>query len=158
MDGMRFDNVSRALASGTSRRRVIKGLFAGVVAALGAKALPAAAETCTPPGPRAFCNFDVECCDESVCRGGVCTCPSGMKECKGGCIPRGNTCGPTYCPAGFKSCAGICKDVSRDVNNCGYCGHVCGIGKTCSNGQCCPKGKVFCNGTCKMASQCELVA
>ena len=160
MDGLRIDDVSRALARGASRRAVIKGLVAGIAAAVGVRSLPpeaAAAATCTSPGPLNYCNSDADCCGASLCRGGVCTCPAGQKICQGGCIASTATCGPTQCPAGFRSCGGICKDVSRDVNNCGACGRVCGPAKTCSNGQCCPKGTVFCNGSCKMASQCELL-
>jgi hypothetical protein len=160
MDGMRFDDVSRALARGTSRRAVLKGLFAGVAAAAGLRALPDSADaaTCTPPGPRNFCNFDVECCSGSLCRNGACSCPAGKKICGSGCIDESQTCGPSYCPAGFKVCGGICKDTSRDPQNCGSCGIVCGPTKTCSNGRCCPKGTVFCNGTCKPSTECELIA
>lgn len=158
MDGIRIDEVSRALARGTSRRAVLKGLFAGVAAAVGVRALPAAAAVCTPPGPLNYCNSDAECCGDSLCRGGICTCPTGQKICQGSCIASTATCGPSYCPAGFTPCGGVCKDLQRDVNNCGSCGRACGPSKICSNGQCCPKGTVFCNGTCKMASQCELVA
>src|SRR5439155_1756 len=45
------------------------------------------------------------------------------------------------CSAGFGNCDGSltngCEtNLSRDVNNCGACGHVCAAGSICSNGTC----------------------
>ena len=36
MDGQRFDNLTKALASGASRRRVLKGLVGGIAGGLAA--------------------------------------------------------------------------------------------------------------------------
>lgn len=155
MDGARFDAAAKALATGVSRRTMLKGLVGGVMAAITSRAAPAAA--CTPPGFPNYCNADSECCDNGLCINGICQCPTGKKTCGDRCIDQALTCGPSYCPAGYKTCGTRCIDTTRDRNNCGACGRVCATGQTCSNGNCCRKGHVFCNGTCKLSSQCTLV-
>ena len=102
MDPRRFDDLSRLLASGVSRRRVLKsfammalgGLFAGsgeVVAASPARGLDER------------CGTDRQCasgfCDTTQ-RPGRCACPPGTTECgrhagpPKGCFPN------DYCPEG----------------------------------------------------------
>ena len=156
MDGTRFDTAAKALARGMTRRTVIKGLFAGL-GTVAVSRTPAAALTCTPPGGLNYCNADSECCDNGLCRNGICQCPTGEKICGTGCIPLAQTCGPTYCPVGFRTCGGTCIDITRDSRNCGSCGVTCGVGKICSNSHCCGKGLVFCSGACRLASTCPLI-
>jgi len=60
------------------------------------------------------------------------------------------------CPAGTILCNGTCNDTSVDLLNCGSCGNICPLGKTCLNGKClCPADLAFCNGTCVDVSSDE---
>lgn len=157
MDGTRFDSVARSLASGVSRRSVLKGAVAALAAAVTARTLPAvAAVTCTPPGntQTSACNTDVECCANSVCVYGRCRCASGYKGCGSTCIPTNQVC--TVCNGGgpIKSCTGGCTDTRIDERNCGACGNSCGLKQTCSSGHCCGIGTVWCNGACRPLAQC----
>jgi hypothetical protein len=136
MNADRFDAAAISLADGLSRRRVLRGLVAGIVSVVTTRALPASA-TCTPAGFPNYCNADSECCDNRPCINEICQCPTGQKKCGSGCIDQAQTCGPQYCPAGYSQCGTQCVDTTRDRNNCGGCGHVCPVGKDCSNGQCC---------------------
>jgi hypothetical protein len=151
MDGTRFDSAARAIATGTSRRAVLRGLIAGIAGVLTAKALPASAAA-IPLGD--YCNFDVECVSHGICQGGICRCASGFKPCGTQCIPSTQTC--LVCGAGgpIKPCSGGCTDTRSDRNNCGYCGNTCGIKQICSNSHCCPQGKIWCDGVCKPLNQC----
>jgi hypothetical protein len=153
MDGTRFDAMTRGIAKAGNRRSFLRGLVGGA-AALAASRTLAAAATCTPPGPRNFCNFDSECCLNAVCSGGACACGSGFKQCGTSCIASTQTC--LICNAGgpIKSCNGTCTDTRTDRANCGFCGHACGLKQSCSNGHCCAPGTIWCDGVCKPLSQC----
>ena len=156
MERTRFDTLAVALGTGLSRRTVIRAL-AG--AAAGAVMVPGAvrgAGTCTPPGPRNFCNADSECCSTALCRNGACTCPAGTRPCGATCAPADRDCG--CLAAGQRRCGGRCVDRLRDPQNCGACGNVCRPGQTCSQGKCCPKGTVNCNGSCRLKRNCPLEA
>jgi hypothetical protein len=155
MDGTRFDAATKSFANGVSRRVLLKSILGGFAAALTARALPVSA--CTPPGPLNYCNTDSECCSGSRCINGICQCPTGTKQCGDRCIPSDQTCGPQYCPTGYTQCGTQCIDTSRDRNNCGGCGRVCPSLQICSNGHCCPKGYVYCDGTCRLSTQCTLL-
>ena len=46
-------------------------------------------------------------------------------------------------------CDGRCVDFSGDENNCGGCGNVCELGKSCVDGACvCLPNEVDCGGKC----------
>jgi hypothetical protein len=150
MDRDRFDRLARSLAQERSRRSLLRGLTGAAIFA--APRAARAAGTCTPPGPRNFCNADSECCSTALCRNGACVCPAGTRPCGSTCAPADRDCG---CPvAGQRRCNGACIDAQRDRQNCGSCGNVCQPGKTCSLGKCCPKGRVNCNGVCKPKIDC----
>jgi stigma-specific protein Stig1 len=41
-------------------------------------------------------------------------------------------------------CGGTCMDIRSDPRNCGACGHACGAGLSCSDGQCAADGGGAC--------------
>ena len=100
MDSRRFDDLSRLLASGVSRRRVLKscammalgGLFAGSAQVAAAEASRGLGRTC---------GTDRQCasgfCDTTQ-RPGRCACPAGTTPC-GGRAGSPITCVPD-CPEG----------------------------------------------------------
>jgi len=99
MSAERFDELAKALATGSSRRTVLKALAAtaagGVLALLGGKTVEAGGKKC---------SNDCDCPSHSFCTsGGVCvhfTCTTkGSKPCRLSrtfttCIPRSQTCNP----------------------------------------------------------------
>ena len=145
MDGHRFDDLTRALASGSSRRRVLKGLVGG--AAGGALSLVglrrAGASHGRPAGATCIRN---EHCASGVCDPQTRRC-AGCVPFNQRCDPAENACcqeqgGPTICSPiavgcslGFTFCAqghgGACD---------GDCDCVCEPGNClcCSAGTCQP--------------------
>jgi hypothetical protein len=74
MDDRRFDALTRSMATGLSRRKVLKGLFGGAVL-----------------GGAAASGLDQVAAQ---------TCPEGQFLCNGACCPNANNCcgGTTCCP------------------------------------------------------------
>ena len=153
MDGSRFDTAAKALANGTSRRSVLKGIVFGAAAIATGRITSVEAAICTAPGPRAFCNADSECCGDAVCLGGGCTCSGDFKQCGSRCIPKTQIC--LICGSGpIRNCSGVCIDTRINNANCGACGRSCGTKQSCSNGHCCAQGTIWCDGVCKPLNQC----
>ena len=124
MDGSRFDQLTRSLASGVSRRSVLKGLLGLGGASLAGGALlendAAAARRPTPtPTP-------VKCPGKQIASGGQCVCPTGLTKCGPDCcntaVPRGD--------AGHSEC----------------CDNACCFGECYGEELCCPTGNSVCNG------------
>ena len=117
MDSQRFDAITRAFATGTSRRAVLRRLGAG----LAGFGLVATGRGLAAAAPSACASF---CADQPGARGAQCrqTC----KACTGGPAA---TC--------FNAATGsfTCEDILTDEANCGGCGNVCLT--TCRNGTCC---------------------
>jgi len=141
----RFEELSKALTTTTSRRQAMKIFGAtaigGVMSLVGAGGAGAIAPgRCRKGGTT--CRQNLECCsnfcDPST---GRCACPSGTFECPssgicvGPCGP-GQVFNPTTCacecPAGTTTCGQTC----------------CTTGQTCCSGTCCPRGQVCANGAC----------
>jgi hypothetical protein len=88
--------------------------------------------------------------------GHVCYAPNATPSCVNG------TCGIAVCDEGWGDCDGIlangCEhDVSSDVNNCGFCGNVCGeCFSGCSNSACVPasSGTPCTGGMCDGTGNC----
>jgi hypothetical protein len=63
-------------------------------------------------------------------------------------------CAPDACADGVTECGRDCVDLSKDIENCGECGHRCpaaGGEAICSSGDCsldCPAGKLDCGDRC----------
>lgn len=55
---------------------------------------------------------------------------------------------PPGCSPPLTLCSGVCVDLQNGYQ-CGQCGHYCGIGMSCSGGQCvCQNGTTLCGTTC----------
>lgn len=140
-----FEDMSRALARGTSRRGVLKMMGAAAAAATAATVLKPfrgdaqitcasnsapCGETCCPPG--------LVCINAST---GQCSCPAGLTQCGQGC-----------CSSGL-----ICADASQQLCGCDpsirtFCGKgCCNKTDTCSDPAtvtCCCKGDTPCGTSC----------
>lgn len=144
MDGQRFDELARLVASGVPRRRVL-GMIGGGLAALAAKAMPARAGCFEEGGG---CEIQDDCCTGLFCVNNVCTGPV--------CIPDGESCIvpagqiPTECCSGSECIEGICTPV---IPPCSEVGEPCvvtqGVQQTCC-------GDLVCvDSTCQVACQAE---
>jgi hypothetical protein len=103
MDGHRFDDLTRLLATGAPRRRVL-GALSGGLAALFSERLPARAG-CADEGGN--CDSSPDCCDPLFCVAHACLAQD--------CLPPGEPCtaNPTgndlTCCANFVCVDGICE-------------------------------------------------
>lgn len=137
MDGSRFDDLTKALARGRSRRHILQALAGavggGLLALTGRDAAAAPGKGGKPQG----------------------RCPAGYTNCRGKCVILAadeNNCGAcaVVCPAGWDCCAGACRSPESfldDVGNCGACGTVCAANELCCAGTCVPNDEDNC-GTC----------
>jgi hypothetical protein len=124
MDGHRFDDLTRALVDGRTRRGFLAGLAALAAGLAGARV---AAATC-PPGR--VVRRGVGCVCRSTGRppvGGVCPCPRGQTDIGDGlgclqcrsaaeCPPPLDTCGEAVCVDGV---CGVKKTCDSDPDCCG---------------------------------------
>ncbi len=175
MDTRKFDDLARSLATGKSRRSMIKGLFGGVVGGVAVAGRPAygalAAQSvaCDDANP---CPADYICC-AGVCSGLECcidnpdpnaTCPEGTSCFEGFCDPIVPGCGSdSDCASDEICCNGVCAAIEccideedpnarcADGETCfeGYCETPCDI-RGCADGQCCCD-----DGTCSVVC-CEV--
>lgn len=155
MDGSRFDDLARSLASPIPRRRILAGIAATLLGAIGTPVVEAA----TRRGPGNTCREDGNCVTGSRCRADArgrrtCVCDSGRKECGDSCIPVASCCQDGDCRARDTACSkGVCangKCSDRPVKN----------GTRCATGACCDGSCVACcNGVgnciaCQTAATC----
>lgn len=103
MDGQRFDDLTRALGAGTSRRTLLKGIAGGALATL-TSLLDPTSSLATHTGCRHHgkpCRRDRQCCSKKCSRRGKCVCPGGTTKCGGtACVASTETCctTPADCP------------------------------------------------------------
>jgi hypothetical protein len=165
----RFDRLTRELAAGTSRRRVLK-MFAGAAVALGATAVispTSRAAACGDPG--AECTVNDDCCQGFYCNfDGVC---AGAAECAGaggGCDADEACCGRLTCSEEDRTCGGpsagcagagescdtddaCCgRSICRDDGTCG--GPSAGSG--CAADGDCATDEICCGGACAAIACC----
>lgn len=140
MDDQRFDLLTRAFASGSSRRSLLKGLLGfGVTAgAVSTRMGDSSARqrggsnNPPPPTPTPSPTETPPICDNHPC--GLDCCESADQCCDGECCPAGYVCsGEETCVSCLPNCDG------RDCGDDG-CGGSCG---TCPDGSGCLR-----NGTC----------
>ena len=165
MDGRRFDDLVRALATvPPTRRRMLRLLTGGAASALaGALGLRGAGAQ-TGPGGSTCANNGQSCSAQKFCDGFTCLedltsgtekfcCPNN-DVCRQCCVPTRGLClnGECRCPVGEERCRnagdpiGTCFDLLTSVANCGECGNACAGGQECIGGVCvctpasCPDG------------------
>ncbi len=143
MDGQRFDEMTRALATGTSRRRVLKGLTGGVLGTL-AGALGVSRVGAGHGRPNgATCIRNEHCasgyCDPQTRR---CACPEGTTAC-------GDACVGTTCPAGAvldpTSCTCVCTATGQapcGTGTAATCACEVAYGEACDQNTDCQAGSV----------------
>lgn len=163
MDGSRFDEIAKALATGVSRRSVLRGLAAGATAAVMGlvRGQPRGAEAEGLPRACGATPQDLQSCIQfaddifKICNKGCTKEPSHEKTaCYGNCAsihilhlnrcqdastpcPPGTVCSNDLCcPDGEVGCGGACVDTTTDPANCGGCGTVCDDCSTCQDGTC----------------------
>lgn len=173
MDGRAFDNLTRAVGGGSSRRAF--GRFLGAVAA-GGLFLPGygAAEAKNKKKKKNAKNKKNQK-KKNECPGG---CSGGLYCCNGACVDllsnnshclecgracltgqfcSGGTCSPCESPSALCMIAGQqrCINLQTDNNNCGSCGNVCPKDPAiprrdfvCQGGQCVCNGTICPNGSC----------
>jgi hypothetical protein len=147
VDGKRFDDLTRSLAAGTTRRGFTRTLVAGLAGALGLSAQRGLAKPKGGGGGKPQGR-----------------CPEGFTNCRGTCVDltdHQNHCGACnlQCSAGEECCGGVCRaacpgDTLRDNATCG-CGcppatpNLCPATNVCSSA--CTAPRVFDPATCTCA-------
>ena len=113
MDGFRFDDLARAVAAGTSRRSVLKGLAATLAAAWFPIGVPRTARAqntvplggqCSALGANSECSQAggaVVCSDNGIIRDGQFNC---CRNAGGACTADFHCCGGAVCASG--ACGG----------------------------------------------------
>ena len=153
MNTRSFDSFVQALGASCSRRRLLAGSLAGLVATLvgllnsdesGARQRRRKKKNKGTNGPASspppsVCPSGQRLCPEGVCLPVNQCCPQ-EKACGGSCIPVEQCCGG--CPSGQTCCPspriGVCVDLQNDPLNCGICTRQCPQVTTgsCVNGNC----------------------
>jgi hypothetical protein len=113
MDSTKFDDLTKVLATSTSRRQALKTIAAttlGGILGLSGLGSALAAQKCRGLGSR--CTHGEQCCS-NYCANNVCACPPGLTNCNGTCV-----------------------NLYEDNNNCGYWGNVCIGFDQCVDGDC----------------------
>ena len=177
MDPHRFDDLTRALGTGLSRRRAMKSLAGALLGGmLAGRARSAGADEIGPVQPVGrplLCPAGKHCGD--VCCSATETCvglnqpkglpgdssdPNDLLECicqsnyvrdrTGACVcPAAKTCGANCCDDGEACCDGRCVDLMHSKTDCGACGHLCEGDTVCRDGACgCPPDTLDCGGLC----------
>jgi hypothetical protein len=127
MDDQRFDAITRAFASGSNRRAILRRL-AVAVSGIGLTAISRRQASAAPN------ECAVRCADQPGARGAQCR--QVCKQCAGG--------PPAVC-LDASSGSFTCQDLQGDPKNCGGCGAVCEPPRSaCLGGSCaCPPETVF---------------
>ena len=128
MDGSRFDHLTRSLASGTSRRKVLKALLGlGGAAAVGSAATGGPADAARRPSPTPTPH---KCPGVQTWNGTKCACPPNLSQCVPGV-------GPACCNDQ------LAQPGSPDYSEC--CDNACCHGTCYGEELCCPTGNTVCN-------------
>lgn len=161
MDNRKFDDLTRSMAFGKSRRTVIKGLFGGVVGTIAVAGRPAYGALAGEP---VGCGSDEQCAENEICCEGVCAaiqccigdadpnarCPEGTSCFEGVCDPILGCGSDAECAGDEICCEGVCAAIECCIGDAdpnarcpegtscfeGYCDPICAnVG--CDDGLCC---------------------
>ena len=132
MDSLKFDRLTRMLASQPTRRNVVRGVLGMAAITVAAPAMPAAA-SCVDVGSNDECSRDGDCCgSDNRCHNKRCECKSGYRVCR-------------------ENGKEQCFDRRNDDQHCGGCNRRCKNGNVCVNGSCKPKDE---DGNCTIGGFC----
>ncbi len=167
MDKQKFDDLTRTLALGKSRRTVIKGLFGGVVGTIAIAGRPAYGALAQDVP----CDVDADC-DVGMCCAGICrdieccidnpnpnaTCPENTTCFEGQCVTQCETVG---CADDEICCGGVCRAIECCIDNANP-NETCPDGTSCFEGQCvtqcdvigCGDGECCCDDGVSCSSDC----
>ena len=150
MDGQRFDDLTRVLAIGVSRRGVLRGMAGVLATALGLRTVRARAQQvkqplCHATGDPANPYVVIEVAE-----------PAWETHFGHGDTPYVDCCTDGDCGSGGACCNGTCIDTTVDLSNCGGCGMACTTAvsnatATCAGGVCgfaCTGSLTACGETC----------
>jgi LPXTG-motif cell wall-anchored protein len=159
MEHRKFDDLTRSLALGKSRRTVIKGLFGGVVGTIAVAGRPAYGALA-----QLGCGSDEQCDENQICCNGTCAnieccidepnpnarCPEGTSCFEGMCDPILGCGSDADCAGDEICCEGVCAAIECCIGDAdpnarcpegtscfeGYCDPICAnVG--CDDGLCC---------------------
>jgi len=159
MEDSRFDELTKALSTPTSRRQALKTFTATTLAGiLSLSSLDKVfAKHCTANGHK--CRSSKDCCSglcdpttsTCVCPpspacNSECPCPSDSTCINGTCCPNQLACGSVCCSGGTCCSFGVCCGLGTICTSNGTC---CPTSQLCPNGSCCPTGTTcLSNNTC----------
>ena len=162
MDGRRFDDLTRVLGGGTSRRRVLAGLAGAALGLVGRGRARADISIGGIDWTGRYCGgfAAIPCPGGYVCvddAGDDCDPAAGGADCAGVCVPSGpedDPCAAVRCAAGFTCCAecgGTCEPIQPTVGceailciEGTRCCEICGRGTCVAADTPCPLA--FCAG------------
>jgi LPXTG-motif cell wall-anchored protein len=172
MDTRKFDDLTRSLAVGKSRRTVIKGLFGGAVGTIAVAGRPAYGVLAQPVG----CGSDDQCDGDEICCEGTCAaieccigdadpnarCPEGTSCFEGVCDPVLGCGSDDQCAGDEICCEGVCAAIQCCIGDADPNAR-CPEGTSCFEGQCdalceyagCPDGQCCCPDQSCSADCCE---
>ena len=145
MNDERFDDLTKLLATGPSRRGMLKAL--GAMAAAGFVSLVGRRHVATAQAPPCqrfgeICRVNVHCCT-GTCTDFRCACPPGLPN----LCPATQQC-LAACPEGRVFNAASCQcECAPDTRQCPG-GQCCPTAAQCCGSGCCPEGTVCSKGEC----------
>ena len=152
MDTRKFDDLTRSLAAGKSRRTVIKGLFGGVVGGIAIAGRPAYGALA-----QLGCGSDDQCEADEICCEGVCAaieCCIGDDDPNARCA-EGYTCFEGVCDPIILGCGSDAECADDEICCEGVCAAIqCCIGDENPNARC-PEGTSCFEGYCDVL--CDVV-
>lgn len=171
MDIRKFDDLTRSLAAGKSRRTVIKGLFGGAVVSIAVAGRPAYGALA-----QLGCGSDDQCDEGQICCEGTCAaieccigddepnarCPEGTTCSEGMCDPILGCGSDDQCAGDEICCEGICAAIECCIGDADPNAR-CPEGTSCFEGQCdalceyagCPDGQCCCPDQSCSADCCD---